>query len=96
MPALRDELAGKGGPTIKAAMRAYDCVFTFHSRFTGMKAALLPVVIAKARVIDTLPVAAVLTYRRRGKIADRWRSRRRPERSFTAEAPEAGRELPEG
>ena len=89
--------AGFGnGLTIKVAMRAYDCVFMLHSRFTGMEAALLPVVIAKARVIDTLPVAAVPAYRRRGKIADRRRSRRRPERGFTSETPEAGREPPEG
>jgi hypothetical protein len=53
----------------------HDLVFQVYSEILGIPAEELPPLVARAVVVDSLIVFAIIAFRRRRKIASWWRSR---------------------
>jgi hypothetical protein len=72
----------------------HDLVFQVYSSVLGIPAEDLPPLVARAIVVDSLIVFAIIAFRRRRKIAAWWRARQ--ERSASDALRIACPELPEG
>lgn len=76
---------------------AHDFVFAVYAHYTGIEATALPGLVAKACVVDTILIFAILAFRRRKRIAEWWRTRRAASAlDYRSEALPAGQERLEG
>lgn len=75
----------------------HDFVFEVYAHYLGLEASAIPGMIAKACVVDTLLIMAILAFRRRKRIAAWWASRKEANSAgFSNQVLEAGQEPLEG
>jgi hypothetical protein len=67
----------------------HDLVFTIYGNVLGIPPETIPPLVAKALVVDTLIVLAIIAFRRRRKIAGWWRERRATYGTRPAESAES-------
>ncbi len=89
--------------TVYFSRLLHDFAFGFYAQilnqYAGMniEASAIPAMIARACVIDTLLIMAILAFRRRKRIINWWRQRRNVNQAdYRGELLEAGREPLEG
>lgn len=70
--------------TLFLSRRAHELVFEIYGRILGIDPEIIPPLVAKACVLDTLLIVGILGFRRRRAIADWWRERRRSYREGAA------------
>ena len=73
--------------TIYLSRVLHDAVFELYGKLAGMDPASIPGLIAKACIVDTALIGAILAYRRRSRIAAWWREWQETRRPYAEESP---------
>lgn len=68
---------------------AHDLVFRIYGHVLGIPPESIPPLVARAIVVDSLFVFAIIAFRRRKRIAAWWRARRQSSSEATADLPSA-------
>ncbi|MBD9371882.1 hypothetical protein IB238_04405 [Rhizobium sp. ARZ01] len=68
---------------------AHDLVFRIYGHVLGIAPESIPPLVARAIVVDSLFVFAIIAFRRRKRIAAWWQARRQPSSEVTADLPSA-------
>ena len=72
----------------------HDLVFEVYSNVLGIPAADIPPLVARAIVVDSLIVFAIIAFRRRRKIAAWWRARQEASASAALRSDESRSSAP--